>query len=128
MSETLFGVLLGGLIGWIAPLMTLKYGERRWRFEAKVSHLKSEREQFAELYEKTIKTLADRDDPKVFSSNMLADILVLMPDEVLAKFNEYAEPGEFDEFEVRKRYLEFVAAMKRDLRARDSLISKLFES
>ena len=127
MNETLLGVLLGGLIGWIAPLMTLKYGERRWKFEAKLAYLKSERDRFEALYERTVETLNASEDPRIFSSNMLADIIVLMPEEVVSKFDEYAASGGMEEFETKKRYLELVAAMKRDLRERDNSISKLLQ-
>ena len=118
MNDTLLGVIVGGLIGWIAPLLTLRYGERRWKFEANLTHLKSERDKFATLYEKTIENIESNAGSSALPIKTLADIIVLMPNEISKAFDSYFEPGITDE-DRRTRYLELVAAMKRDLRSRD---------
>ena len=125
MNDTLLGVIVGGLIGWIAPLLTLRYGERRWKFEANLMHLKSERDKFATLYEKTIENIESNAGSSALPIKTLADIIVLMPNEISKAFDSYFEPGITDE-DRRTRYLELVAAMKRDLRSRDNAIAGLF--
>ena len=125
MNETLLGVIVGGLIGWIAPLLTLRYGERRWKFEANLAHLKSERDKFATLYEKTIEDIETNAGSQSLPIKMLADIFVLMPNEVLKAFNAYFEPNIEDE-DRKTRFMELIAAMKRDLRNRDNAIASLF--
>ena len=125
MNDTLLGVIVGGLIGWIAPLLTLRYGERRWKFEANLTHLKSERDKFATLYEKTIENIESNAGSSALPIKTLADIIVLMPNEISKAFDSYFEPGITDE-DRRTRYLELVAAMKRDLRSRDNAIAGLF--
>ncbi len=125
MNDTLLGVIVGGLIGWIAPLLTLRYGERRWKFEANLAHLKSERDKFATLYEKTIENIESNVGSRELPIKTLADIIVLMPSEISKAFDSYFEPNITDE--VRKtNFLELVAAMKRDLRNRDNAIAALF--
>lgn len=126
MNDTLLGVLVGGLIGWITPLLTLRYSERRWQFEAKLNHLKSERDKSESLYERTVVALEERNDDKLLSIKMLADITVLMPEEVRTAFDLYIESSVEDISESRVKYLEFIAAMKRDLKQRDSAINALF--
>ena len=126
MNETLLGVLLGGLIGWIAPLLTLRYGERRWKFEAKLSHRKAERNRFESLYERTIVSIEENADEGNLSIRMLADIIVLMPEEVRKAFDDYIESGDRQQAKDKMKYLELVAAMKRDLKARDKAIDALF--
>ena len=126
MNDTLLGVLLGGLIGWIAPLLTLKYGERRWRFEAKLNHLKSERDRYESIYEKTVESIEKGAGERMLSIKMLADIIVLMPEEVRNAFDAYVESdGEIGSRDKGK-YLELIAAMKTDLKARNNAINLLF--
>ena len=108
--------------------MNLWYGEKRWKLEAKLTYLRSERDRFDALYEKTLQSLAERSEERIFSSNMLADILVSMPQEVVDEFHKYAEPNEIEHFERKKRYLELVAAMKRDLKAREKQIFELLQN
>ena len=127
MNETLIGVLVGGLIGWIAPLLTLWYGERRWKFEAKLAHLKAERDRFERLYEKTAQSLSETVEEKTYSYDMYSDIKVLMPKEILDCFHKYAESGSLELFERQKRFIDLLAAMKTDLKARDARILKLLE-
>ena len=126
MNDTLLGVLLGGLIGWIAPLLTLRYGERRWKFEARLSHLKSERDRFESLYERTVSSIEENASDGTLSIKMLADITVLMPEEVRNAFDLYVESGQKSGTKEKVKYLELVAAMKRDLKARDNAINALF--
>lgn len=126
MNDTLLGVIIGGLIGWITPLLTLRYSERRWQFEAKLNHLKSERDKFESLYERTVVALDERGDERMLSIKMLADIIVLMPEEVRTAFDLYVESSVKATPEKRVQYLEFIAAMKRDLKQRDCAIDALF--
>lgn len=125
MNDTLLGVIVGGLIGWIAPLLTLRYGERRWKFEANLALLKSERDKFAALYEKTIENIESNVGSRELPIKTLTDIIVLMPSEISKAFDSYFKPGISDEVR-RTNYMELVAAMKRDLRSRDNAIAALF--
>ncbi len=126
MNETLLGVLVGGLIGWIAPLLTLRYSERRWKFEAKLNHLKSERGRFETLYERTVASLEERNDEEMLPIKMVADIIVLMPDDVRNAFDLYVNSDIKDASAKKVKYLELIAAMKKDLKQRDSAINTLF--
>jgi gas vesicle protein len=58
MNDALIGVVVGGLIAWVAPLLALRYTERQWRFEAKMNYLKSERDRFEKLYELNLERFA----------------------------------------------------------------------
>ena len=75
MTETLIGVVVGGLIAWIAPLMTLRYAERRWKFEARLSELKSERQRFEQLYEKNLPLFREGAEGNSYSSDMMLSLI-----------------------------------------------------
>lgn len=125
MSEVLIGVLIGGLIGWVSPLLTLKYAERRWKFEARVAHLKSERQRMEVLYERNLPLFAEGAAGNSYSSNMSSDMLVLMPKEVMDIFLAHMADKDKTGEKLKSTYLELAAAMKRDLRARDAEVWKL---
>lgn len=128
MSEALIGVLIGGLIGWVAPLLTLRYGERRWRFETKLGHLKAERLRFEAHYEQALELFSKGVAENSYSSNMIADFLVLFPAELTEMFNEHMHNQDKSEERIRSTYLQLAAAMKRDLRARDKEIGEYLEA
>lgn len=128
MSDALFGVLLGGLIGWIAPLLTLRYGEKRWRFEIKLTHLKADRDRFERLYEEALKLFGEGAATNSYSTPMIADFLVLFPREISEIFEKHMHNKEKSEEGILGTVLELAAAMKRDLRSRDDEIRKFLDA
>ena len=128
MNDTLIGVLVGGLIGWIAPLLTLRYSERRWKVEALVTLLQLERERFGGIYETALKTFAAGATEDSYSSNMTADFMVLMPRDIGDIYLGHMNDREKSEQKNKSTYLELAAAMKRDLKARDEAIKSLLKA
>lgn len=57
---------------------------------------------------------------------MVADIIVLMPDDVRNAFDLYVNSDIKDASAKKVKYLELIAAMKKDLKQRDSAINTLF--
>lgn len=128
MSDALFGVLIGGLIGWVAPLLTLRYGERRWRFETKLAHLKAERERFEKLYDEALKLFGEGAAINSYSTPMIADFLVLFPKEIGDIFEKHMGHKEKTDESIRGTVFELAGAMKKDLRDRDEEIRKLLDA
>jgi gas vesicle protein len=126
-SDALIGVVIGGLIAWVAPLLTLRYSERRWRFEARVGYLKAERNRFEKLYERNLQRFAKGLEENAYSSEMSAEIFALMPKEIAGLYEEWMAEKEKDDFKRKVAYLEMASAMKRDLAKKDSDIRNLFE-
>ena len=128
MSEALLGVLIGGLIAWVAPLLTLHYGEKRWRFETKLEHLKSERARFEADYEQAQDLFAKGAAENSYSTSMIADFLVIFPAEMTELFEEHMHDEDKSEKRIRGTYLELAAAMERDLRSRDREIREYLDA
>jgi hypothetical protein len=57
MNDTLLDVFVGGFLGWIASLITLRYSERRGRLQAPLNYLKVMRDRTSGIYEKAIEVL-----------------------------------------------------------------------
>lgn len=128
MNDALIGVVVGGLIAWVAPLLTLRYTERRWRFEAKMNYLKSERDRFEKLYELNLERFEKGIVGNFYSSEMCAEVFALMPKEIGDLYESWMAEKEKDDFKRKVVYLEMASAMKRDLAKRDAEIRALFES
>ncbi|MFO7603601.1 MAG: hypothetical protein R6X06_07280 [Gammaproteobacteria bacterium] len=127
MNDAIIGVIVGGLIAWVAPLITLRYTERRWRFEAKMNYLKTERDRFEKLYEVNLERFAKGLSEDSYSSEMFAEIFTLMPKDIVELYINWIREKEKDDDERRVVYLEMASAMKQDLAKRDSEIRALFK-
>lgn len=125
MSETLIAVVIGGLIAWVAPLVTLHYGERKWKMELLVAHLKSERDRSESMYERVLADFAKAMVENSYPSNMTSDLLVFAPKDVQEIFTSFMTDRPKTEEKCKSAYLDLAAAMKRDLRARELEVRKL---
>lgn len=127
MNDALIGVVVGGLIAWVAPLLTLRYTERRWRFDARMNYLNSERERFEKLYENNLERFAKGIIDNSYSSEMAAEIFALMPKEIGELYKGWMSEKDKDDHKRKVVYLEMASAMKRDLASRDKEIRALFD-
>ncbi|MFY0683841.1 MAG: hypothetical protein JXR20_04760 [Balneola sp.] len=128
MSETLIGVIIGGLIAWVAPLITLRFTERKWRFEAKLAYLKSERDRYEKLYEVNLERFAAGVKVNSYSSEMAAEIFSLMPEEIGYYYDTWMAVKDKNDQKRKVAYLEMASLMKKDLARRNEEISDLFEN
>jgi len=127
MNDALIGVVVGGLIAWVAPLLTLRYTERRWRFDSKMNYLQSERDRFEKLYETNLERFAKGIIDNSYSSEMAAEIFALMPKEIGKLYNDWMSEKDKDDQKRKVIYLEMASAMKKDLANRDREIRALFD-
>jgi gas vesicle protein len=128
LDNTLIGVIIGGMIGWIAPLLTLRYSERKWKFQAKVEFLQSERDRFERLYERNLERFNQGLVDDSYSSEMSAEISAFMPNEISDLYDAWMVDAEKTELKRKFVYLNMASAMKRDLAARAAKIQALYES
>ena len=127
MNDALIGVVVGGLVAWVAPLLTLRYTERRWKFEAKMAYLKSERDRFEKLYETNLERFGKGVADNSYSSEMSAEILTVMPQEIKDLYLKWIKEKEKDDSKRKAVYLDMAVAMKKDLAKRDDEIHQLFD-
>lgn len=125
MSDTLIGVIIGGVIGSIAPFSTLVLGHFRWKRESKLEYLKLDRVRLEGLIEKTLKQSAEGMKQNSYSSDMSSDIMILMPSEVSEKFLDFMRDDEKTELKCKHAYMDLALEMKKALSAVDAEIRKL---
>jgi hypothetical protein len=127
MSEPLIGVVVGGLIAWIAPLITLRYTERKWQFETKINYLKSERDRDEMDYEVNFERFGNEIIDNLYSSEMAAEVLALMPKEIGDFYKEWMAEKDKDDSKRKVAYFKMASKMKLDLANRDKEIRGLFD-
>lgn len=125
MSEALLGVLIGGLIGSIAPFSTLCFNHLHWKREAKLVHLKTERARLEQLFEKNIARLGEAMEKNNYPSEMSADFAVLMSKEISELYNNFMGGRDQSEQACKIAYLEIAIAMKHSLKLVDKKIDDL---
>jgi hypothetical protein len=122
MSEILIGVIIGGLIASIAPIFTLFIDQRRWRKESKLSYLLSERKNLESLYSNNLKRFSKSLAENSFSSDMISEFLITMPQDVSNTFKDFMTDPNKTEKKCKQFYLDLASAMRKSLNEIDNKI------
>lgn len=125
MSETLFGVMIGGLLASIVPVLTLFTDSRRWSREKQLDHLASERARLEALFSRTLEYLNSAMTENSYSSQMISDIMVLMPKPISDRFDAWMMEKPKDELKAKSAYLDICLEMKIALAGIDAKIAAL---
>jgi hypothetical protein len=125
MFDILIGVIIGGLIASITPLVMLILDHRRWHRESKLEHLKSERKRLERIFRENLKRLSKAIAINSYPSDMMMDFLLTMPKEISIIFKEFlADPNKTDS-RCKKAYMSIVLSMKKTLAEIDSMIENI---
>ena len=127
MSDAILGVIVGGVIASIAPLSMLYFNHLHWKREAKLNHLKAERARLESLSKKTLARLTKAMAENSYPSDMTADIITFMPEEVITRFNTFMCEPDITEKKCKVAYLELAREMKSMVANIDKQISDLLE-
>ncbi len=125
MSDTLIGVIIGGLIASISPIASLIIDHLRWRREARLEYLKGERRRWESKYKETLNRLGQAMKEDNYPSDMITDFLVLMPKDVSDRFSEWMKPEKKSQEEGQHAYLAIALSMKKHLSEIDKQIHEL---
>ena len=125
MSEILIGVIIGGMIASITPLVMLILDHRRWQRESKLEHLRSERKRLERMFRENLQRLSKAISKNSYPSDMMMDFLLTMPKEISILFKEFlADPDKTDS-RCKKAYMSIVLSMKKILSEIDSKIENI---
>ncbi len=125
MSDILLGVIIGGLIASITPIVMIILDHRRWQRQATIEQLRFERQQFEKIFRENLKRFSKAIAENSYPSDMIMDFILTMPKEVSTKFKEFlADPNKTDA-KCKKVYINVVLTMKKILSDIDNKIKDL---
>ena len=125
MSDILIGVIIGGLIASITPVLTLIVDHRHWVRDSKLEHLRSERKRLENKYSKNLKMFSKAIGENSYSSDMIMEFILTMPKDISTTFKEFMSDPNKTEAKSKKAYINTVLLMKKSLTEIDKKIEDI---
>jgi hypothetical protein len=122
MDSQLWSVLLGALIASVVPIVTLVVGNRRWRAEKRIEHLRLKYDKLERMYDAILQKLPDELNERAYSIRMMSQISVLASPEVRKLFYDHLDSDGRDELTMKNALFEISVAANRHLAAVDKEI------
>ena len=127
MSEILLGVIIGGLIASIAPIINMSLEHRRWKRQAKLEYLKQERQRFNDLYTKTYEKLSRAISENKYSVDLATTVDILMSKEISEYFWGFIRAEKKNAKAGQLALFNITSMMKKHIAQFDDEIRKLIE-
>lgn len=129
MSETLQGVLMGGIITSIIPLFGLFFENKKWKREKKLDYLKAKREKMEQQFKEAMEELYEimRQDDKQYPFTLISDFEHIFPKPLNELFIKMVTEKDKTEQKTKECLMEINSEMKKHLTELDLRVEKLFE-
>ena len=125
MFDILLGVIIGGLIASITPIIMIILDHRRWQRQATLEQRRLERKRLEKVFRENLKRLSKAISENSYPSDMIMDFILNMPGGVSTKFKEFlANPNKTDAT-CKKAYINVVSSMKKSLADIDHEIERI---
>lgn len=125
MSETLLGVIIGGVIASITPIATLIYDFYKWKKEIKINNLRRKRDELDKLFKEVHDKLNEGMTKNSFSSEMISNFEFIFPTKVFEAFDSMMKEKDRSDDNMRKHFYFIMRAMKECLAEIDENINKI---
>jgi type II secretory pathway pseudopilin PulG len=125
MPDILLGVIIGGLIASISPIIMIIFDHRRWQRQAALQQRRLERKRLEKVFRENLKRFSKAISENSYPSDMIMDFILNMPGGVSTKFEEFlANPNKTDAT-CKKAYINVVSSMKKSLADIDHEIERI---
>ena len=115
MYDTLFGVIIGGLIASITPIVMIFSDHKRWQQQLALEQLRFERQRLEKIFRGNLKRLSKATNENSYPSDMIMDFILIMPKEVSTKFKEFLANPKKTDATCKKALINVVLSMKKSL-------------
>ncbi|MGD9080982.1 MAG: hypothetical protein PVG96_16655 [Desulfobacterales bacterium] len=115
MPDILLGVIIGGVIASITPIILIILDHKRWQRQATLEQRRLERKRLEQVFRENLKRFSRAISENSYPSDMIMDFILTMPKEVSTKFKEFlANPNKTDAT-CKKAFINLVSSMKKSL-------------
>jgi hypothetical protein len=125
MNDILIGVIIGGLIASLAPIVMLISDYRRWQRQARLDHLRFERTRLEKIFRANLKKFSQAVAANSFTSDFIMDFVLTMPKEVSASFKEFLADPDKTDAKCNQARVAVVLSMKKTLAEIDGRIEAI---
>ena len=129
MSETLWAVIIGGIIavigGIVATIPTLVFNERRWKKEKKLEHLRAERRHKEEQYIQILSELPDFIEKGGDDRGILTRLFLVFPVDIGKELGSLLKQTEGKRLDRKAVYPQITSSVREILEDIDKEINKL---
>lgn len=125
MSDILLGVIIGGLIASVTPVVMIILERKRWEQQATLEQLRFERNRLEKVFRENLKRFSKAIAENSFPSDMIMDFILTMPNEVSTKFKEFLADPKKTDAKSKKVYINLVSSMKKTLSDIDNKIESM---
>ncbi|OHB54939.1 MAG: hypothetical protein A2173_03425 [Planctomycetes bacterium RBG_13_44_8b] len=124
MSETIWGVIIGGAIGYITSITVIWIDNKRWRRQFEVDYLKTKRQQLENLCKKIVNMGPEAIVNKSWPIDFGTDLLVFLPHDLLKIITETII-SEKDQEKRKKAFWELIIRTKKLISETDTRYERL---
>lgn len=124
MTETLWGVLIGGVIGLAGAGLAILSEYSRWRAEQRLTYLRERRAELEEMFADIRGTLAEDMKKDSYTNDMILRIVHRCPPPVWAAFDAMMRETERTPTNLIKHHFNVSEAMMKELAAIDGKLEK----
>ena len=115
MPDILLGVIIGGIIASITPIVMIIIDHRRWKRQAKLEQLRLERKRLEKMFRENLKRFSKAISENSYPSDMIMDFILTMPKEVSTIFKKFLANPEKTDATCKKALINVVSSMKTSL-------------
>ena len=124
MSETLIGVIFGGIIASIIPVVTLIYEHKKWKKGKRIENLRIKKEELEKKYEECKEKLYEGLQKEIYDTDMVFNFRSIFPKNVSEAFIKMMEDKDRSTESKKDHSILIIAEMKKSLAEIDKEIEK----
>jgi hypothetical protein len=124
-SETIIGVLIGGVLTGIGTWISMWLQHKKWKAEQRIKILELKRNRFETLSIQTLKSLSDGMKKGSYSSDMMSNIEIIFPKSVSKEFDDFMSKKNKTEQDLRFAFLDISLEIKKVIANIDKEIEKI---
>lgn len=115
MSETLIGVIIGGLIASITPIINIIHDHIKWKKGQRIEYLKLKRDRLEKTFKETYGKIVEGINDDNYSTDALSNFEFLFPSKVSEEYEKFIKLEKKDPLKIKFSLYDIMRSMKKEL-------------